>query len=54
VCIGASFAMMEATLLLATISQRFRLALLAGHPVIPFASAALRPERGIRVTLHKR
>lgn len=53
VCIGASFANMEAALLLATIAQRFRLALVAEHPITPFASAALRPKHGIRVTLHK-
>ncbi|OLE39280.1 MAG: hypothetical protein AUG00_02800 [Candidatus Rokubacteria bacterium 13_1_20CM_2_70_7] len=54
VCIGASFASMEAALLLATIAQRFRLTLAAGHPVHPYASAALRPKHGIRVTLRKR
>jgi len=47
VCIGASFASMEAALLLATIAQRFRLTLAAGHPVHPYASAALRPKHGI-------
>lgn len=53
VCIGASFASMEAALLLATIAQRFRLTLATGHPVNPYASAALRPEHGIRVTLRE-
>jgi cytochrome P450 len=52
-CIGASFATMEAALLLATIAQRFRLTL-GGGPVTPFASATLRPARGIHVTLRKR
>ncbi len=53
VCIGASFANMEAALLLATIAQRFRLTLASGRPVNPYASATLRPEHGIRVTLRK-
>ena len=34
-CIGASFAVMEANLLLATIAQRFQLPLVPGHPVTP-------------------
>jgi cytochrome P450 len=54
VCIGASFAMLEATLLLATIAQRFRLALVPGHSVEPLASLTLRPKNGIKVTLSKR
>lgn len=54
VCVGASFASMEAALLLATIAQRYRLALVPGHPVKPLASVTLRPKHGIRVTLHQR
>src|SRR5205823_4466097 len=33
VCVGASFAMMEATLLLAMIQQRFHLEIVPGHPI---------------------
>jgi cytochrome P450 len=51
-CIGASFAMMEATLLLVTIAQQFRLRSLAGHPVVPVPSFTLRPKYGLRMTLH--
>ena len=54
VCVGASFASTEAALLLATIAQRFRLTIAAGHPVSPYASAALRPKYGISVTVRKR
>jgi cytochrome P450 len=33
-CVATSFAMMEATLLLATIAQRFRLRMVPRHPVV--------------------
>jgi cytochrome P450 len=51
VCIGAGFAMMEATLLLAAVAQRFRLRLVPGQKIEPLASITLRPEHGIRVQL---
>ncbi len=53
-CIGNSFAMMEAMLLLATVAQKFRLRLAPGHPVAPFPSITLRPKHGIKVLLSKR
>ena len=53
-CIGASFAMMEATLLLATIAQRFQFRAVPGHPVTPTPSFTLRPKQGIRMQLEKR
>lgn len=53
-CIGNSFALMEATLILATVAQKFRLKLVPGHPVVPFASITLRPRHGVRVTLESR
>lgn len=54
VCIGNSFATMEATLLLATIAQRFRLALAPGHIVVPQTYLTLRPKYGMKMTLHHR
>ena len=54
VCIGAGFAMMEATLLLATIAQRFRLRLTPNQRIEPLASITLRPKNGIRVVLEER
>jgi cytochrome P450 len=54
VCVGAAFAMLEATLLLAMIEQRFHLELVAGHLVEPLPSVTLRPKHGIRVTVHPR
>jgi cytochrome P450 len=53
-CIGASFAMMEATLLLAIMAERFRLQLVPGHPVVPVPSFTLRPKYGMRMTLAAR
>ena len=53
-CIGNSFATMEATLLLATMAQRFRLRLVPGHPVEPQARFTLRPAHGMRVVLAAR
>jgi cytochrome P450 len=46
-CIGNSFAVMEATLLLATIAQRFRISLVTGRPIVPMPSITLRPRYGI-------
>ena len=54
VCVGAAFAMLEATLLLAMIQQEFHLDLVPGHLVIPLPSVTLRPKHGIRVTVHRR
>lgn len=53
VCIGAGFAMMEAALLLATIAQRYRFALVPDHPIELFPSVTLRPKYGIRAVLHR-
>jgi cytochrome P450 len=53
-CIGNNFAVMEATLLLATIAQRFRIPLVPGHPVVPMPSITLRPRYGIRGKLEAR
>jgi cytochrome P450 len=54
VCVGASFAMLEAMLLLAMIQQKFHLELVPGHPVEPQATVTLRPKHGIRMRVHKR
>ena len=53
-CIGGSFAMMEAVLLLATIAQRFQFKAAPGHPVTAIPSFTLRPKHGIRMILQKR
>ena len=53
-CIGNSFALMEATLILATVAQKYRLHLVPNHPVVPLASITLRPRYGVRVILESR
>ncbi len=53
-CIGNTFALMEAALLLATIAQKFRVRLVPDQKVEPVASITLRPRHGIRVTLEAR
>jgi cytochrome P450 len=53
-CVGASFAMMEMVLVLATIGQRFRLELVRDHPVETYPAMSLRPKHGVHVTIHKR
>ncbi|MDX1993154.1 MAG: cytochrome P450 [bacterium] len=54
VCIGQSFAMMEACLLLATIAQRYRLSLAPGKRVIPEPLITLRPKNGLQMRLTER
>jgi cytochrome P450 len=54
VCIGAGFAMMEATLLLATIAQRYRFTLAPEAVVTPFFSITLRPKNGLPMQVHRR
>ena len=53
-CIGNSFALMETTLILATVAQKYRLRLVPDHPVVPLASITLRPRYGVRVMLELR
>jgi len=54
VCIGAGFAMMEATLLLATIAARYRFSLAPEAVVKPLFSVTLRPKHGLPMRLHRR
>lgn len=53
-CIGQSFAKMEAALLLATIAQRFRLKLSGEQRTTPQPSITLRPKNGVQVVLEER
>jgi len=46
--------MIEATLLLAMIQQRYHLDLVPGHPIEILGSVTLRPKHGIRVVAHRR
>lgn len=47
VCIGNSFATMEAVLALATISQKFQLTAAPGYQVTPWAAITLYPKGGV-------
>lgn len=53
-CIGRSFAMIEARLLLATLAQRFAPTLVPGHPVDALPRVVLAPRHGMRMTLRAR
>ena len=54
VCIGNAFAQMEATLLLATLAQRYRLRLEPQQQVTPDATLTLRPKGDLRMQLEPR
>jgi cytochrome P450 len=53
-CIGNSFAVMEAIVLLATIAQHFQIRVVPSHPVVPMPSITLRPRYGIRAAIEAR
>jgi cytochrome P450 len=52
-CIGNHFALMEATLIIATLGQRYRLRLISGHTIEPTALFSLCPRGGMPMTLHR-
>jgi cytochrome P450 len=54
VCIGASFAMMEAVLIVAAIAQRFHMTLPPDQKIELLPSVTLRPKHGLRVHLARR
>jgi cytochrome P450 len=54
VCIGAAFALQEASLVLATLAQRFRFEPLAGEVPEPVGRLTIRAEHGIRLRVFRR
>lgn len=54
VCIGASFAIMEAVIVLAMVARRYRFELAPGASVIPWPTMTLRLRHGLRVLLAPR
>ncbi len=50
-CIGNGFALLEAQLIVAMVTQRYALELVPGHPVDPEPLVTLRPRHGMRMTL---
>ena len=53
-CIGQGFALMEASLVAATLAQRYRFRPVPDHLVVPEPLVTLRPKHGIRMTVHSR
>ena len=54
VCIGNSFAMLEAILAVATVVPRYQFSMTAHPPVVPWPSVTLRPREGIHAIVHER
>lgn len=54
ICIGATFALLEAHLILATIAQKWRLRSAEGHDPHPIGQIVLQPEGGLPMMLEKR
>ncbi len=54
VCIGKTFAMIEATLVTALMSRSFVYDLKPGHPVVPEATLTLRPRHGLKMIARRR
>jgi cytochrome P450 len=53
-CIGSTFALQEATLVLAVIMKHFRFELRPGHAVSPMLRVTLRPANGLPMVITKR
>lgn len=53
-CIGNSFAMMEAVLVLATVSQKFRLTASPGYHIQPWPAITLYPKGGVSLKVESR
>jgi cytochrome P450 len=54
VCVGAQFAMTEATLVLAALVKAWRITVDPGPPVLPLAVVTTRPDHAPRFRLHPR
>lgn len=54
VCMGAAFALQEATLILACLLRRYRLSAVIGHEPQPVGRLTIRSANGVRLQLHRR
>jgi cytochrome P450 len=54
VCLGAAFALQEATLILACLVRSFTLAPLPGHTPMPVGRLTVRSENGVRLRIARR
>ena len=53
-CVGASFALLETTLIAAMVAQRFTLDLEPGADVVPEPTVTLRPRHGLPMVVRPR
>lgn len=53
-CVGRSFALMEMRLIIATVTQRYRMQAVPGHTVVAEPLVTLRARHGVRVVLEPR
>ena len=54
VCLGAAFALQEATLILASLLRRYQLTTVQGHVPQPVGRLTIRSANGVRLRLHRR
>ena len=54
ICLGGSFALLEASIVLTMVTRRYRLRLVPGHPVVPSMNVKTPPLYGMPMTLHPR
>ncbi len=54
VCLGAAFALQEATLILASLGRAFRLEAVQGHTPMPVGRLTIRSDNGVRLRIFKR
>jgi cytochrome P450 len=52
-CIGAAFAMQEASIIVAEVTRQFRLEVMPGHKVFPIQRVTLQPMRGMPMVVHR-
>jgi cytochrome P450 len=54
VCMGAAFALQEATLILASLARDYKISALPGHEPQPVGRLTIRSANGVRLKLHRR
>lgn len=54
VCMGAAFALQEATLILASLVRKYRISSLSDHEPQPVGRLTIRSANGVRLQLHQR
>jgi cytochrome P450 len=54
VCMGAAFALQEATLILASLVRKYRISSLSDHEPQPVGRLTIRSANGVRLKLHQR